>query len=536
MEPRVKTYDYIVVGGGTAGCILANRLSTSGRHTVLVIEAGGTPRSMWIDIPAGFSKLLRSTDYNWAFRTTPEPGTGNRAIAVPRGRGLGGSSLINGMIFVRGQPEDYDAWARSGARGWSFADVEPYFRKLERHGATPGARGHDGPMHVATVSERFPVASAFLEAAQQAGQPLNPDYNGASQEGVGYYQVTQRQGRRWSAYDAYLKPALGRANLRIATDAQVLRLDIEAGRCTGATYRQGGAEIRARARLEVLLSAGAIQSPQILELSGIGQPKRLQELGIPVRHALEGVGENYIDHFATRMNWRLKGAVTLNEMSRGWRLAGAVARYFTRHTGILTLGTGLVHGFVRSRPQLSRPDAQYFFVHASYANAAERILDRWPGMTIGVSQLRPQSKGSIHARSPDITQGPDIRPNFLDSEIDRDSLVHSMQLARRIVAQPALARYVVEETGPGPQVRTDADWLAFARANGQTIYHPIGTCRMGEDTGAVVDSRLRLRGLAGLRVVDASVMPSMVSGNIQAAVMAVAEKAADMLIEDAEKA
>ncbi|MDO9313656.1 MAG: GMC family oxidoreductase N-terminal domain-containing protein [Burkholderiaceae bacterium] len=528
----MDSFDFVIVGGGTAGCILANRLTASGQHRVLLIEAGGSPRSMWIHIPAGFSKLLRDRRYNWQFRTTPEPNTNGRVIAVPRGRGLGGSTLINGMIYVRGQPGDYDAWARTGARGWSFEQLEPVFRRLERFASAPGPRGHDGPMRVTTVRERFPVASAFLDAAQQAGLPLNPDYNGERQEGFGYYQATQRDGRRWSAYDAYLAPALQRPNLRIEQNAQVLRLLLEQGRCTGVVYRQNGREVTERPRAEVLLAAGAIQSPQLLELSGIGQPERLQGLGIAPRHALPGVGENYIDHFATRMNWRLKNTLTLNELSRGRYLVAAVARYFTRHRGILTLGTGLVHGFVKSRPELPTPDAQYFFVHASYANAAERILDHWPGMTLGVSQMRPQSVGSIHAQSPDITQGPTIRPNFLDHPEDRECLVHSMRLARHIVVQPALADYLVAESAPGPAVQSDADWLAFARANGQTTYHPIGTCRMGEDHGAVVDSRLRVHGLDGLRVVDASVMPSMVSGNIQAAVMAVAERGADLILED----
>jgi choline dehydrogenase-like flavoprotein len=286
----------------------------------------------------------------------------------------------------------------------------------------------------------------------------------------------------------------------------------------------------------VILAAGAIQTPQLLELSGIGRPQVLQPLGITVRHALSGVGENYIDHFATRMNWRVKNTITLNEMSRGWRLAAAVSQYLAFRTGILSLGTGLVHGFVKTRSDLPTPDAQYFFVHASYANAAERILDSAPGMTIGVTQLRPESVGSIHTQSVDPLQGPSIRPNFLSCETDQQCMVSSMKMARRIVEQPAMAPYIEHEMSPGPKVMVDADWLDFARQNGQTIYHPLGTCRMGEDDGAVVDSRLRLRGLAGLRVVDASVMPKMVSGNIQGAVMMVAEKGADLILEDSAQA
>jgi len=527
----MDTYDYIIVGGGTAGCILANRLTASGRHRVLLVEAGGAPRSPWISIPAGFSKLLTNRKYNWLFKTAAEESTRGRVISVPRGKGLGGSTLINGMIYVRGQPRDYDAWHEAGATGWRFEDVEPYFRKLECYPQGGETRGKNGPLHLEKVNERYPIAEAFMQAAVEDGQRLNEDYNARDQEGFGYYQVNQRGGRRWSAYDAYLKPARKRPNLHIVTDAHVLRVDLDGRRCTGITYRCHGRDISVRAHVEVVLAAGAIQTPQILELSGIGQPALLQSLGVKVQHALPGVGENYIDHFATRMNWRVKNTVTLNEMARGWRLALAVSQYLARRTGILTLGTGLVHGFVKTRATLPTPDAQYFFVHASYANAAERILDRAPGMTIGVAQLRPESIGSIHAMSVDPLQGPSIRPNFLSSDVDQQCIIDSMKLARRIVGQPAMAQFVERELSPGPDVMTDADWLAFARENGQTIYHPLGTCRMGEDDHAVVDPRLKLRGLAGLRVVDASVMPKMVSGNIQGAVMMVAEKGADLILE-----
>jgi choline dehydrogenase len=528
----MDSFDYVIVGGGTAGCILANRLTASGRHKVLLLEAGAEPSSMWINIPAGFSKLLTNPDYNWRFHTQAEENTLGREIAVPRGKGLGGSSLIHGMIYVRGQPQDYDRWESAGARGWGFRDVEPYFRRLEHFDAGGPTRGRDGPVHLHRVSERYPISEAFIAAAREDGQPLNDDYNGPSQEGFGYYQVTQRGGQRWSAYDAYLKPARTRANLRVETGAHVLRLEFEGARCTGVTYRRGGRDLTVRAGAEVLLAAGSVQTPQLLELSGVGSPELLQSLGIGVRHSLPGVGENYIDHFCTRMNWRVRNTVTLNEMSRGWRLARAVAQYYATRTGILTLGTGLVHGFVRTRPDAPAPDAQYFFMHASYANAAERILDRKPGMTIGVAQLRPESVGSIHARSADPFEGPAIRPNFLDCDEDCRCMVEAMKVARRIVERPAMKPYVEFEMSPGAEVQSDDEWLHFARVNGQTIYHPLGTCRMGEDERAVVDPRLRVRGIAGLRVVDASVMPKMVSANIVGAVMMVAEKAADLVLED----
>lgn len=529
-------YDFIIAGGGTAGCILANRLSADGKHRVLLLEAGHEARSMWIPIPAGFSKLLVDPQYNWRFATEPEDNVHGRVIAVPRGKGLGGSTLINGMIYVRGQPQDYDGWEAHGATGWGSDVAERIYRKIENY--VPGGenRGKDGPMHLEEVAERFPLSDAFLQAAREDGQPFNPDYNSGDQEGVGYYQVLQHRGRRWSVVDGYLKPAAGRGNLSVECGAHVTRLVFEGRRCVGVAYRKNGQEYTVRARRETLLCLGAVQSPQLLELSGVGNPALLKSHGIDLVHAQPSVGENYIDHFATRMNWRIKNTVTLNEMSRGWRLAQQVARYYLSRKGILTLGTGLVHGFVKSAPGLPTPDVQFFFVHASYANAAERILDRHPGMTIGVAQLRPESVGSIHIKSADPLAAPAIRPNFLSAQVDRDSLVGGMQVARRIVGRPAMQRYVQAEVSPGADVETDDEWLDFARRNGQTIYHPIGTCRMGTDAAAVTDVRLRVNGVTGLRVVDASVMPKMVSGNTQAAVMMVAERGAEMILEDAAQA
>lgn len=528
----IDDYDFVIAGGGTAGSILASRLTEGGRYRVLLVEAGGARQNRWIPVPAGFSKLLVDPAFNWRFQTEPEENVYGRTIAVPRGKGLGGSTLINGGIYVRGQPQDYDAWAERGARGWSFDDVEPYFRRFERYEAGGPARGTRGPMQIVQVSERFEIAEAFLAAAQQDGQPLNDDYNGANQEGFGYYQVLQHRGRRWSVVDGYLAAAKPRRNLHIECDAHVEKLTFDGRRCTGLVYRKGEQTYAVRPKCETLVCLGAIQSPQLLEVSGVGNPDLLRRFDIPVVHALPGVGENYIDHFATRMNWRVRNTLTLNELSRGLHLAAQVARYFATGKGILSLGTGLVHGFVKTDAALSSPDVQYFFVHASYANAAERILDRHPGMTIGVAQLRPQSVGTIHVKSASPYDAPAIRPNFLSAEIDRASLVEGMRIARRIVGQPAMRDYVAAETSPGRDVDTFDQWLDFARRNGQTIYHPIGTCRMGADDRAVTDERLRVRGMTGLRVVDASVMPSMVSGNTQGAVMMVAEKAADMIVED----
>jgi choline dehydrogenase-like flavoprotein len=528
-------FDFIIVGGGTAGCVLADRLTADGRHRVLMLEAGGRDDGFWIPIPAGFPKLLTGAQFNWRFETEPEENTHHRRIVVPRGKGLGGSSLINGMIFVRGQKEDYDQWAQMGAIGWSFDDVLPYFKKLESfEDGGNRMRGGDGPMAVERVKLRPEIAEAFIAAGEQAGFPRNSDYNGETQEGFGYYQVTQKRGRRWSAADAYLRRAERRRNLAVRTGAHVTRLILDGRKVTGVEYEQNGHRHRVHARREVILAAGAVQTPQILELSGIGDPLHLAGVGIETHHALMGVGNNYRDHFCTRMNWRVKKPVTLNEYAQGWRLAGAVAQYLATRSGILTLGTGLAHAFLKTRPDLVTPDVQFFFMHASYANAADRKLDKEPGMTIGVTQLRPQSVGSIHVKSADPFEMPAIKPNFLSVRNDAETLIAGMKLARHVVAQPAMDSYRAYEMSPGKDVQTDTQWLDFARANGQTIYHPVGTCAMGVGPQAVVDPALKVHGLGGLRIVDASVIPLMVSANTEAAVLMVAEKGADHILQAAQ--
>ncbi len=532
--PQDARYDYIIIGGGTAGCILAEALTRSGRHQVLLVEAGGEARSPWIRIPAGFYKLLVNRRYNWGFWSSEEAATDFRRIAIPRGKGLGGSTLINGMIYVRGQPQDYDLWQARGASGWGWQDVLPWFKAIEAWGKPDpdGLRGSSGPLPVNEVIEQNAIGQAWIDAARAQGQRFNPDYNGAGQEGVGWYQVNQGHGERYSAERSWLAPARSRPNLTVLTDARVTRVLFSDRRATGVRLIHRGVAQDVRAG-ETILAAGAVQSPQLLELSGIGDPARLNSLGIEVVQALPGVGENYLDHFCTRMNWRVSQPVTLNEQTRFPRLFLEVLKYGIGRRGVLTYGTGLTHGFLRSRPGLERPDVQYFFMHASYANAAERKLHKFPGMTLGVTQLRPQSRGSIHATSPDIAVQPAIVPNFLDHEEDRRAMIDGMKLAREIIGQKPMDAWRVAELSPGTGCASDADWLAFARANGQTIYHAAGTCRMGDDVGAVVDPALRVHGVAGLRVIDASVMPEMVSGNTQAAVMMLAAKGADLVLQSA---
>ncbi len=528
------TFDYIIVGGGNAGCVLANRLTASGKHTVALIEAGEDGQSHWVNIPAGFSKLLTNPRHNWRLVSEPEDGTMNREIAIPKGKGLGGSTLINGMIYVRGQPQDFDGWAQRGCTGWSFDDVLPYFKKIEDYDEADGPlRARGGPLPLTTVQERPAIGRAFIDAARAAGHPENDDYNGASQDGFGYYQVNQKDGRRVSAAAAYLDPVRKRANLTILTGAQASRILLEGRRATGVELRQRGQTRQLRASAEVILAAGAFHSPQLLELSGIGDPDVLRAAGVGVVHQTSGVGANYIDHYCTRMNWRVTQPVTLNEMTRGLSLVKSVLQYAATRKGILTYGTGLVHGFMRTRPDIEGPDVQLFFMHASYANAAERKLDKLPGMTIGVTQLRPESRGTIHISAPDVATPPIIRPNFLSAAEDRRCMVDGMKMTREVVAQTPMDPFRGAELSPGADCQTDDDWLQFARQNGQTIYHASGTCRMGTDANAVVDPALKVNGIEGLRVVDASIMPTIVSGNTQAAVFMIAEKGADLILQDA---
>lgn len=530
-------FDYIVVGAGSAGCVLANRLTEDGTATVLLLEAGGRDTSPLIHIPVGYAKTLKDPKVNWLYATEVDPTSGDRPHVWPRGKVLGGSSSINGLLYVRGQAADYDHWAQAGCTGWSHADVLPYFRRAEgNERLTDDRHGTDGPLNVSDITDRHPVSDAVIAAGMEAGLPFNDDVNGASQDGISYFQLTVKNGRRWSAAMAYLRPALGRANLTVVTGAHAEAVTIDAGRATGVRYRVGTASTTATARREVILSGGAVNSPQLLELSGIGDPEVLRAAGIAVRVAAPGVGANLQDHYVVSMQYRLKNCVSVNELSRGWRLLREAVRYAANRKGLLTMSAAHVQAYVRTRPGLDGPDVQFHILPATvdvdkFTTKQIWELEKQPGLTLAACQLRPESRGSIHVRVADPFAPPAIRPNYLADRLDRDTIVAGLRWGRRIAGQRALAPYVVGELMPGSAVDGDADLLAYAQAAGTTIYHPVGTCAMGRasDPKSVVDPELRVRGVDALRVVDASVMPRLVSGNTNAPTIMIAEKASDLI-------
>ncbi|MBM3644113.1 MAG: FAD-binding protein [Alphaproteobacteria bacterium] len=529
----MEEVDYLIVGAGAAGCVLAHRLSENGRNRVAVLEAGGPDRHIWIKVPAGFNKTVYNEALNWGYETAPGPHIDGRRIRFPRGKVWGGSGSINGHLYVRGQAFDYDTWAQLGCRGWSWSDVVPYFRKAEtRAGGDDAVRGRSGPLRIEDQREPHALSDAYISANEALGLKRNPDYNSGDQEGTMLYQQMMRGGRRWSPVDAYLRPALKRGNLRLIDRALVERIDFDGAKAIGATFRRDGASQSIRAR-ETVLCGGAINSPQLLQLSGIGDPEWLQPLGIAVKHALPGVGRNMRDHYAVRVSALVKGASSLNEKSHGLALLGQVVRYLVERKGLLAASPSHAGGYLRTRPGLATPDMQLYFAPASYGGAGygTTTLDTVPGMTLGAAQLRPESVGWVKALSADPAAKPEIQPNYLAEREDRDSLLAAMKYMRRLLATRPLSDFVIRENFPGPAVETDEQWLAHARATGSTTYHPVGSCKMGTDRMAVVDPlTLRVHGLAGLRVADASLMPTMVSGNTYAATNMIAEKTADTIL------
>lgn len=524
--------DYVVVGAGSAGCVLADRLSENGASVVL-LEAGGKDRNPFIHIPLGVAKLLHHPSVNWNYASEPEERTGLRPIHWPRGKVLGGSSSINGMLYVRGNPADFDAWAQMDCPGWRFEDVLPYFKKSERFdGGDDAYRGRSGPMPVEAYRTILPITHRFVEAAQAAGFDFNPDLNGATRLGVGYSQMTR--GGRWRGSTAatFLKQAKGRRNLRIQTNATAGRLTFDGRKCTGISYFQGETEHFVEASCEVILSAGAVNSPHLLQVSGIGAPDHLRRIGVEVKHGLEGVGRNLSDHYVSRVVHEVRDAVTINDIASGWRLGAAVAEFVLRAKGPLTFGVTTAQIFCRSDQSLEQPDLQLLFTPASYDPNVPLQRATQSGVSVAVCPVHPKSRGTILATTSNPLDRPEIRPNYLGDERDMEVLKAGIALTRRIYAADPLSRHSIRERDPGPGYEGEEGLEAFIREKGSTLYHPVGTCRMGSGAEAVVDERLRVHGIDNLRVADASIMPTLTTGNTNAPTIMIGEKASDMILQD----
>src|SRR6476646_5422250 len=532
----METFDYVIIGAGSAGCVLANRLSEDPSVSICVLEAGPRDWHPYIHLPAGFIKTFHMRSVNWAYQQEVGPWTGGRSIYAPRGKTLGGSSSINGHIFNRGQRLDFDTWAQLGNRGWSYSDVLPYFKRLERRigEGDDEYRGRDGSLTVTTMYWRDPLCEAFMEGAVSLGIPKNPDYNGAIQEGVSYCQRTIQNGLRLSAAKAFLHPARKRGNVHVRTHAHVTNIVLEGKRAVGVRYikgGRGGVPVEVRANKEVILSGGTYNSPQVLQLSGVGSPELLRSLGVHVRHALSGVGEGLQDHYAPRSVARVKNIKTINELRRGLHLWVEAIKWATTRRGLLSLSPTMVYFFFNDTATTESSDLQLTFTPASYKEGVQGELEDEPGMTVASWQQRPESRGYVRVRSADPFQPPIIQTDYLGAEVDRRVVVAGMKLARRLLASAPLAPYYAYEDFPGPEVQADDEFLAAATQRGTTTFHPGCTCRMGpaDSPWAVVDDQLRVHGLQGLRVVDAPIMPRMISANLNASTLMIADKASDMI-------
>ncbi len=525
------SFDYIVVGAGSAGCVLANRLSASGKHSVLLLEAGPKDWNPWIHIPIGYAKLFSNPKVNWLYKTEPEPELNGRQIVQPRGKVLGGSSSINGLIYVRGQQQDFDVWRQLGCTGWSFDDCLPYFIRAEdhEHGGNDW-HGEGGPLAVSEARDKHPLVDAFIEAGESVGLPFNPDFNGENQEGIGYFQNTMRNGWRWSTAKGYLRPARSRANLKIVTEALATRVLFEGKCANGIEYRQGDETRTALARREVILSGGAINSPQLLELSGVGNGARLTELGIDVVHDSPKVGENLQDHLQARIVMKCKQPITVNDQYHSLRgRIGMGLEFLLKRRGPLAVAAGFGTAFFKARPEAATPDTQVHFLTFSTDKMGD-TLHEFSGYTASICLLRPESRGHVHIVSNDPAQPPEIKVNYLSTDYDRDTSVAALKRLREILNAEPMSEFAEREVIPGPEADSDEALLEYCRAFGTTIYHPTCTCAMGPNADDVLSPELKVNGVEGLRVVDASIMPRLVSGNTNAATVMIAEKASDMIL------
>ncbi len=529
----MEEFDFVIVGAGSSGCVLAARLAERSGVTVCVLEAGPRDYNPLIHIPVGWMKLMRNSKINWLYEAEPSEWTGGRKIGVPRGKVIGGSSSINGNVFNRGAPSDFDHWAQLGNKGWSYEDVLPLFRRMETWlpETKTALRGKTGPLRVTPSDWTHPLCEAFLDSAASIGIPRNLDYNGLSQFGASYTQRTIANGRRQSAATSFLMPALKNNNISLKTNAHVLKLSLKAREITGLIYRQNGKEYSLKARREIILCGGVINSPQLLQLSGIGDPMHLKDIGVEVSHSLTGVGQNLRDHFATRFTYRVKNAKTFNERTRGLAFVNEAAKWALGKSSVLSLPATACYAFAKSSPVIETSDLQITFMPASYKEGVQSQLDICPGMTLAAWQQRPESTGYVRARSSDPFQAPEIQPNYLSSLIDQDVFVAGLRLIRRLVSTEYMQPFCDQETYPGLDVTSDEDLLNTARARGTTAFHMMGTCRMGpkNDESSVVDDRLRVKGLSKLRIADASIMPTMPSANTNATCYMIGEKAADLI-------